>query len=230
VALVTTGCELPRFGIPESASEQGDGIQKLWSGFFLAACAVALLVYVLLIFVLVRYRRRPDDDELPSQSGYHIPLEITYTAIPIVMVAVLFTFSTIVERDVTKVKPDPDVSVEVIGFQWGWQFRYRDDHFTVASPAGGAPEMVLPKGQRVQLRLQTVDVNHSFWVIDFLSKRDLIPGVDNVIDVTPTRAGSFSGRCAEFCGLDHWRMDFSVRVVPPAEYQRWVRKQQAAGR
>jgi cytochrome c oxidase subunit 2 len=214
--------------MPESASEQGDGIQKLWSGFFLAACAVALLVYVLLIFV--RYRRRPDDDELPSQSGYHIPLEITYTAIPIVMVAVLFTFSTIVERDVTKVKPDPDVSVEVIGFQWGWQFRYRDDHFTVASPAGGAPEMVLPKGQRVQLRLQTVDVNHSFWVIDFLSKRDLIPGVDNVIDVTPTRAGSFSGRCAEFCGLDHWRMDFSVRVVPPAEYQRWVRKQQAAGR
>ena len=230
VALVTTGCELPRFGIPDSATEQGDGIQKLWSGFFLAACAVALLVYVLLIYVLVRYRRRPTDDELPSQSGYHIPLEITYTAIPIVIVAVLFAFSTMVERDVTDVKPDPDVRIEVIGFQWGWQFRYQDDDFTVTAPAGEPPEMVLPEGERARLRLQTVDVNHSFWVPDFLSKRDLIPGVDNVIELTPTRTGSFVGRCAEFCGLDHWRMGFSVRVVPPAEYRQWVVEQQAAGR
>ena len=69
-----------------------------------------------------------------------------------------------------------------------------------------------------------------FWVPDFLSKRDLIPGVDNVIELTPTRTGSFVGRCAEFCGLDHWRMGFSVRVVPPAEYRQWVVEQQAAGR
>ena len=229
VALVSTGCDLPRFGMPKSATEQGDGIQRLWSGFFLTALAVALLVYVLLFYVLIRYRRRKTDDGLPSQRGYHIPLEIVYTAIPIAIVGVLFAFSTVVERDVNDVQPDPAVRIEVIGFQWGWQFKYDGEGFTVDAPPGKPPEMVLPVGDRVRLRLRSVDVNHSFWVPDFLSKRDLIQGVNNVIEVTPTRTGSFVGRCAEFCGLDHWQMNFAVRVVPKPEYERWLAQQKAAG-
>lgn len=214
--------------MPKSATKQGDGIQRLWSGFFITAFFVALLVYVLLFYVLIRYRRRRTDDGLPSQSGYNIPLEIIYTAIPIVMVGVLFAFSVTVERDVTAVKPDPAVRVEVIGFQWSWQFRYEGEGFTVDAPAGKPPEMVLPVGERIRLRLHSVDVNHSFWVPDFLSKRDLIPGINNVIEVTPTRTGSFVGRCAEFCGLDHWRMDFAVRVVPKPAYERWLAQQKEA--
>jgi cytochrome c oxidase subunit 2 len=89
--------------------------------------------------------------------------------------------------------------------------------------------MVLPLGETTRLRLVTRDVNHSFWVPRFLSKRDLIPKVRNEIDVTPNERGSFVGRCAEFCGLDHWRMNFSVRVVSPSEYRRWLADRERAG-
>jgi cytochrome c oxidase subunit 2 len=74
---------------------------------------------------------------------------------------------------------------------------------------------VLPAGQTTRLVLTTTDVIHSFWVPAFLQKRDLIPGVDNAVDVTPTELGTFDGKCAEFCALDHWRMTFTVQVVPP---------------
>ncbi len=222
-----TSCELPRFGAPDSASEEGDHVLSLWSGFFVAAVAVALLVWVLVIVALVRGRRRDGDDEIPSQRAYNIPLEIAYTVVPIIIVAVLFAFSVRTEEKVTRVVADPAVRVEVIGFQWGWQFRYVDDGFTVDAPPGELPELVLPVGVSSNLQLVSTDVIHSFWVPDFLSKRDLIPGVDNEITVTPTRPGSFDGRCAEFCGLDHWRMAFEVRVVPEAEYDAWVAEQQA---
>jgi cytochrome c oxidase subunit II len=86
---------------------------------------------------------------------------------------------------------------------------------------------VLPVDRTSQLRLVTTDVNHAFWVPDFLSKRDLIPGVDNEIDVTPNEVGEYRGRCAEFCGLDHWQMYFSVRVVSQDEYEAWLAEQQA---
>jgi cytochrome c oxidase subunit 2 len=87
--------------------------------------------------------------------------------------------------------------------------------------------MVLPVGQPVELRLISDDVNHAFWVPDFLSKRDLIPGVDNQISLTPTETGSYVGRCAEFCGLDHWRMNYTVRVVSEDDYERWLDEQRA---
>ncbi len=106
---------------------------------------------------------------------------------------------------------------------------YPDEGITVTGAPGEAPELVLPVDQPSQLDLVTTDVNHSFWVPDFLSKRDLIAGVDNSITVTPTETGTYKGRCAEFCGLDHWRMSFTVRVVPEAEYEAWARGRRAAG-
>ncbi len=150
---------------------------------------------------------------MPDQRPYVIPLEIFYTATPVVIVAALFGFSWAAEDSVTELTDDPANRVEVVGFQWSWQFTYRDEGFTVIGGHGEPPEMVLPVGEAAQLALVSTDVNHSFWVPDFLSKRDLIPGVDNEIDVTPTEEGSYIGRCAEFCGLDHWAMYFDVRVV-----------------
>ncbi|MCU1453911.1 MAG: coxB [Acidimicrobiales bacterium] len=202
-------------------------MQRLWSGFFVGAALVTLLVWGLLVWVVLRYRRRPDDDGLPSQKAYNIPVEIAYTAIPIVIVAVLFALSVTTQRRVTNVSPKPDVIVTVVGFQWGWQFAYDGLGFTVIAAPGQPPEMVLPLGSRARLKLVTNDVNHAFWVPKFLEKRDLIPGVRNEIDVTTTKLGSYVGRCAEFCGLDHWAMYFSVRVVPPADYQRWIAQKRA---
>ena len=236
---VLAGCDLPTFGAPESKSEQGDSITALWQGFFLTAIGVALLVWGLIVYVLVRYRcRRPksgraggdaaeDDEPLPSQRPYNIPLEIAYTTLPVVIVAVLFGFSVATEDDVTRVDPDPAAVVEVVGFQWSWQFVYEDEDVVVTGEPGEPPELVLPVGRPSRLVLRTSDVNHAFWVPDFLSKRDLIPGVDNEIDVTPTETGEYVGRCAEFCGLDHWRMSYTVRVVPEAEYEDWLAEQQA---
>jgi len=228
-SLLLGACQLPTFGAPDAASDQGGHVVGLWQGFFLAAVAVTLVVWVPLAFVLLRYRRRDGDDTVPSQRAYIIPLEIAYTVVPVLIVAALFVFSVRTEQQVTAVSTKPAVRVEVIGFQWGWQFRYQGEGFTVDAPPGEKPQLVLPVGVPTNLELVSTDVNHSFWVPRFLSKRDLIPGVDNEITVTPNEVGSHEGRCAEFCGLDHWRMAFAVRVVPLAEYRAWVDEQQAAG-
>jgi cytochrome c oxidase subunit II len=228
VAATTGACELPSFGAPDPKSEQGESIFSLWQGFFLAALGVGALVWGLLIYSIVRYRRR--DDEVPNQSAYHVPLEVFYTAAPVVVVAVLFAFSVATEGNVTDIDPEPVAEIEVIGFQWSWQFRYPDEDITITGEPGEPPEMVIPVGRPTSLNLIAADVAHSFWVPDFLSKRDLIPGVDNEIDVTPTEEGTYTGRCAEFCGLDHWRMHYTVRVVSEQEYEDWIAEQQATQR
>jgi len=220
------GCDLPGFGAPDPASEEGESIWSLWQGFFVAALGVGALVWGLLIYVVVRYRRRNDD--IPSQSAYNIPLEVVYTVLPVVAVAVLFGFSVATEREVTGLDDEAAVTVDVIGFQWSWEFRYLDDGdsddvtVTMTGTPEDPPELVLPVHQAIHLRLISDDVAHSFWVPDFLSKRDLIPGIRNEIQVTPTEVGTYDGRCAEYCGLDHWRMSYSVRVVSQADYDTWL--------
>jgi cytochrome c oxidase subunit 2 len=226
-ASAAAGCSLPGFGAPEPRSEQGETIYSLWQGFFLAALAVGALVWGLLAFVMIRYRRRrgAEGDSLPSQNAYNIPLEIGYTAGPVVAVAVLFGLSWAAQTEVTDVDPEPAARVDVVGFRWSWQFVYPDEDVVVTGEPGRGPEMVVPVGRPVRLRLVSTDVAHSFWVPDFLSKRDLIPGVDNTIDITPTETGEYVGRCAEYCGLDHWRMNYSVRVVDADEYEGWLDEQ-----
>jgi cytochrome c oxidase subunit II len=233
VGLVTvaSGCSLPTFGAPDSAAEEGDSILSLWQGFFLTALGVAGLVWGLLIYVLLRFRKSAnpagggdsDVDELPSQRAYNIPVEVIYTSVPILVVAALFGFSVATEDEVVSLTDDPAVEVDVIGFQWSWQFHYLDEDVTVTPvPGADPPELVLPVDQPAHLNLITTDIAHSFWVPDFLAKRDLIPGIDNTIEITPTRPGTYVGRCAEFCGLDHWRMYFTVRVVSEDDFAAWI--------
>ena len=224
--LTFAGCDLPGFGAPDPKATEGESIYSLWQGFFLAALAVAALVWGLIIFVILRYRRR-SADEIPNQNPYNVPLEIFYTAAPVVVVAALFGFSVATQQSVDDLEPDPAASVDVIGFQWSWQFQYPDEGVVVTGEPGEGPEMVVPVGRPVHLRLVSADVNHSFWVPDFLSKRDLIPGIDNEISITPTETGEYVGRCAEFCGLDHWRMNYSVRVVSEDDYEAWLEQQRA---
>lgn len=221
---VLSGCEVPRFGLPEAATDEADSILSLWQGFFLAALGVGALVWGLILYAIIRFRRGRDGDgdEIPTQKQYNIPVEVVYTVTPILAVAVLFGFSVATEDNVTSLSDDPAVRVDVIGFQWSWQFDYPDEDVSIRGEPGEPPELVLPLGQPAQLHLVSTDVAHSFWVPELLSKRDLIPGVDNTIEVTPNRAGSYTGRCAEFCGLDHWQMAYSLRVVPEAEYETWL--------
>ena len=222
VTLGTTACRLPSFGAPDPGSREGSKIFSLWQGFFLAACAVGAFMVVLIVYTLLRYRAR-GPDRIPRQGSSNVAAEVIYTGTPILIVIVLFVFSFSRERFVTKVSATPAHVVRVTGFQWGWEFHYPAEGVTVTGSGNSPPpELVLPVGVTTRLELVSHDVIHSFWVPHFLEKRDLVPGVDNAIDVTPTKTGVFAGHCAEYCGLDHWRMDFSARVVPEGEFRQWA--------
>ena len=199
-------------------------MSDLWRGGVMTALVVGAIVLSLIIFTVIRYRRRGRDD-VPSQRQYIIPLEIVYTVIPIVIVLVLFGFSYAVQDDVDALSDNPDVTIDVQGFQWQWQFHYRAEDVTVTGVPDRRPVMVLPINETVRLVLTSRDVNHSFYVPDFLFKRDAIPTVKNQFDLEVEKAGTYRGFCAEFCGLNHARMTFTVRAVSKAEFDDWVAEQ-----
>jgi cytochrome c oxidase subunit 2 len=218
VALLA-GCG--NLGMPSPVTSQGTESRDLWRIFVWTAIVIGAIVYALVIFVVVRYRRRRAAGE-PSQRQYHVPVEIVYTALPLVIVGVLLGLSIRTENTVTATVKQPDLTVHVVGFQWQWQFSYKGTAVTINGVPGKDPVLVLPVGRTVRLELSSPDVVHSFWVPHFIEKRDLIPRVDNAIDVDITEAGEWPGVCSEFCGLNHTAMRFSVRAVPGPEFDAWL--------
>lgn len=225
--LLLSGCA-SRGGAPDPASSQGGDVLDLWRILLAAGVALGGLVTGLILWSVVRYRRpkgaAPGD--LPKQTAANIPIEVFYTVVPLVIVAVLFGITMRTQERVTRRSDTPGLAVEVTGFQWGWRFRYPAQGVTVVGDANDPPTLVLPVGADVRLRLLAADVIHSFFVPAFLVKKDLIPGVDNSVSIRPTEPGRFPGVCAEFCGLDHWRMTFDVEVVTPEAFQAFVDDQQ----
>jgi cytochrome c oxidase subunit 2 len=224
VVATLAGCTVDHGG-NRGKSEQGREVFTLWRGSVIAALIVGALVWSLIFWAAIRYRRR--SDEIPTQRQYLVRLEIVYTALPILIVAVLFVFAYQTQRDVNEVSSDPDLVIEVDGFQWQWQFHYVEEDITVTGLPDEPPVMVLPVDRTIRFVLRSDDVIHSFYVPDFLYKRDVIPGVDNKIDVDVTDVGRYTGRCAEFCGLDHSKMTFEVEAVTMSDFREWVDQQQA---
>jgi cytochrome c oxidase subunit II len=225
--LLMTGC---RFGAPPGDTEQGQKIGNLYHLMFYIAIGVAAVVYLLILWCVVRYRRRSDD--LPPQFRYHIPLEITYTVIPVLIVVGIFVATFRTENRIDAVAAHPSLVVNVTAFQWQWRFQYPAQHVQIVGTPQRPPTMVVPVGKTVRVNLRATDVNHAFFVPAFLFKRDAIPGVVNHFDLDPTRAGTFVGECAEFCGLNHAEMYFYVKAVPPSQFSSALRsatKQQASG-
>ena len=146
----------------------------------------------------------------------------------LILFAVLFAFSYRTQNEVDALSSHPAVTIDVKGFQWQWQFHYRDDDVTVTGLPDKVPTMVLPVDRTVRLVLTSPDVIHSFYVPNFLFKRDAIPGVTNRFDFDVRDKGTYSGRCAEFCGLDHAKMTFEVKAVSMADYRDWIAQQQRA--
>lgn len=216
------GCNY-RFGMPDPATKQGSEVLDLWRVSFYGAVALGVIVFGLLFYSLIRHRRR--SDELPKQTEGSIFFEVTYTVIPFIIVGLLFAYGVKVQADVVDLKKDPDLRVQVTGYQWNWRFTYAGSDVTVIGDNTTLPELVLPVDERARLDLVAADVNHAFFVPGFLTKRDLIPGVRNEIDVTPDRTGFFVGHCAEFCGVNHSQMNFRVRIVPQAEFNQWLQQQ-----
>jgi cytochrome c oxidase subunit 2 len=217
------------FGAPSGGTQQGEAINHLWRIFFVAALSVAAVVYGLIVWSIVRYRRRSSAEELPPQFRANIPVEVIYTVIPVLVVIGLFAATFRTETKVEHVSSNPRVRVDALAFTWGWRFTYEGSGVTVASgPEGGPPQLVLPLGQTVRIHLTSNDVIHAFYVPGFLFKRDATPGHPTDFDFTPSRAGTYLGECAEFCGLDHAFMTFTVRVVTPGQFTVWLRQQAPA--
>ncbi len=220
VLLTTTGCELPSFGYPHGITPQATRMYNIWSGSVIAALSVGVLVWGLILWASFRYRKK--SDELPQQVRYNLPVEVLYTMIPFVIVAGLFYFTARDEIEVNKVSPNPDVTVSVVGFRWQWQFGYVENGRVIGQVTGRpgeTPVLVLPKDRSIRFIESSPDVVHSFWVPEFLFKRDVIPGKINEFEISKIdRTGTFVGRCAEFCGTDHPRMNFTLQVVEPAQF------------
>ena len=121
--------------------------------------------------------------------------------------------------------------VHVIAFQWQWQFDYPDSDVSITGRPGEFPELVLPASSTVRFDLTALDVIHSFWIPAFRFKRDMIPGSPGSFRVDVADVAGFypnTGVCAEFCGLDHSSMRFSVRILPPDEFEQWLHDKQEA--
>ncbi|KGN38463.1 cytochrome c oxidase subunit II [Knoellia subterranea] len=229
--LALSGCELGEFKdgfLPHGVTENSERVRVLWIGGWISLLAVGALVWGLMAWCVVAYRRRRDDNELPVQLRYNVPLEILYTIIPIFMIAVFFYYTARDQSALMDTSKEPDVTVNVVGKQWSWDFNYVEDNAhevgTQAIMTGkpGAeetiPTMYLPVNERVEFVLTSRDVIHSFWVPQFLQKLDMLPGKVNKFQVVPTQEGTFKGKCAELCGAYHSQMLFNVKVVSRADY------------
>jgi cytochrome c oxidase subunit II len=228
LSLTLTGCSeetvdsLKRLGLPEAGTDRAAYIHDLWIGSWIAAGIVGVFVWGLILWAALRYRRR-SDDEVPTQVRYNLPIEVLYTIAPIIVIAVLFFFTLETQNKVLETV-DNDHTVQVVGQQWSWTFDYLgepavggEDVYDLGTPAQ-PPELWLVEGETVTFDLVSPDVIHSFWVPTFAMKLDVIPGRVNSFQVTPTRAGTFEGRCAELCGWQHSRMLFTVKVVDRAAF------------
>jgi cytochrome c oxidase subunit 2 len=221
--ILLAGCN-SNFGMPESVTEQGDTVTELWRFFALTAAGVGALVWGLILWSIVRYRRR--SDELPKQTLFNIPMEILYTTVPLVLVAVLFTVSMRATEQVNSRVENPDVTIDVTGFQWQWRFGYQEEGVEIVGQTDEPAEMVVPVGATVRVNLTSTDVIHAFWLPEFMIKKDAMPFRVNEFDMKVTTAGTFdSGRCVEYCGLNHDDMRFTVRAVPQGEFDAWVNDQ-----
>ena len=211
---------------PDAISSQGDGVDSLYRFFMVVAAVIFVVVAGLIGWSIVRYRDRPGAAE-PPQTHTNLGLEITWFAIPTVIVVVLFLLSMGRLNDVNEEEPAPAVTVTVTGFQWGWRFAY-DGGAELRSLPDEPAEIVLPVDEPVAFMLESRDVIHSFYVPKLLMKRDVIPGRTNRIDITLEDTGTYDGKCAEFCGLLHDRMDFTIEAVSADEFEEWLSQQEGA--
>jgi cytochrome c oxidase subunit 2 len=296
LTLVLAGCSTEdwekrlRFGFPTGVTKQAKEIRVLWTWAGVAALALGVIVWGLIFWCCIRYRKRNDD--LPRQTKYHITIEVTCFVVPLLIIGGLFYRTVVVEDDVNALTAHPDVRVQVDAFKWNWQFEYQqytgldgtvhqtvypgekdltdaagnsldteqgrtpkrvcdeassvisyncgasgaDVHSTAGGPLylstvgseNEIPVLVIPVNRTVRFTEHSEDVIHSFWVPEFLFKRDVIPygttstARDNQFEITATHTGSFVGRCAELCGTYHSQMNFEVRVVSESTFEKYL--------
>ncbi len=223
-----------------------DGITGLWVTSWIVLLIVGILTWGLIIWAVVVYRRRKGQTGLPVQLRYNMPIEIFYTIVPLILVLGFFAFTAKEQASIEQPTKNPDVQIEVFAKRWAWDFNYVNvgpAKKGVYSAGIQAQELekkqsidysqlntlYLPVNKTVEIKLESRDVAHSFWVIDFLYKKDTIPGKDNYMYFTPTKIGTYAGKCAELCGDYHSLMLFEVKVVSQNDYDSYIQSQADKG-
>ena len=214
---------------PEPVTQQAREIDQLYNVVFALAVGVFLLVEGLIIWSILRYRRRPEDTDLPPQTHGNNLVEALWTLIPTVIVLYLFAVSWQTLGRVDAVSADPAVRINAVAGQFQWQFQYIDKDgkvlATQSRATGEGGGMAVPVGEKVYVTLESNDVIHAWYVPRFLFKRDVIPGQVNHFEFTvnPEEAGQvFRGQCAELCGTGHRIMLFDVQAMTRADYDAWI--------
>lgn len=242
-AFLLTGCtpEVQRGFLPDASgvTNHTDRIIGLWTTSWIVLLLVGIIAWGLMAWAIVVYRRRKGETGMPVQLRYNMPIETLFTVVPFILVAGFFAFTA---RDTAAIEApiaDPDVHIEVIGKQWSWDFNYVDENVYYSGIQAQfegqegvmdtLPTLYLPVGKTVQIDLTARDVIHSFWVVEFLYKKDMFPGRINHMYFTPLKEGEYVGKCAELCGEYHSMMLFNVKVVSEAEYQAHMAELAAAG-
>lgn len=230
-----------RLAMPVAGSEQADIMWYLWLAVWISVLVVFVVVFGMIMYAPIRYRRKNADDPAPPQIRYHLPLEVLYTIAPVILVSVFFFHTVKVQDQVVADEPNPDHTIEVVGSKWEWTFNYLDPEatdgvgvFDIGTPEE-LPSLYLPVNETVRFEMHSPDVIHSFWIPEFYYKLDVVPGVipgvegPSNVSITPNRKGVFTGRCAELCGTYHSRMMFKVHVVDRAEYDAHLKELKEAG-
>lgn len=243
-ALLLTGCspEIQRGFLPDAwgVTNHTDRIINLWNTSWIVLLMVGALSWGLMAWALIVYRRRKGETAMPQQLRYNMPIETLFTVIPLILVVGFFSFTA---RDMAAIEAkteNPDIKIEVVAKQWSWDFNYVNENVyfsgiqaqftgTEENIMETLPTLYLPVGKTVQIDLTSRDVIHSFWVVDFLYKKDMFPAMTNHMYFTPLKEGTYVGKCAELCGEYHSMMLFNVKVVSEQEYLAQTAALAAAG-
>ncbi|HHX85505.1 MAG TPA: cytochrome c oxidase subunit II [Actinomycetales bacterium] len=303
LGLFLSGCTLPslhtenkwwnqtmNFGFPEGITPEGIAIREFWTLTVITSLIVGFFVWGLIFWSMAFHRKKKGDEEFPRQTGYNVPLELVYTAVPFVIISVLFYFTVLTQNKALHLAPEDQVGVkvDVTAYQWNWKFGYnrvndvggvtiedgtnheaqraaeeagvlsdeqREALGHDGEPAAGGPihgrlaedksflyynnietvgtseevpVLVVPTDTRIEFRLASADVVHSFWIPEFIYKLDVMPhpGSNQQLSMFQVerieREGAFVGRCAEMCGTYHAMMNFELRAVSPEDFGRYI--------
>jgi cytochrome c oxidase subunit II len=219
-ALITSLVAVLIRWLPESASEQMDRITFTYWFATIICIGIFSLVAAVIVYAVWTFRVQPDDDTDGPPIHGNTGLEIAWTVVPAVLVIAIGIVSAVVLSKNADAGPDP-LEVKVFAQQFAWKFEYPGNVKT--------EELVMPLDRAVQFEMQSADVIHSFWIPQMGQKQDVVPGVTTEIVITPTRTGRFTLICTELCGLGHSTMRAAARVIPQAEFTKWLADQKAAG-
>lgn len=220
------GGEVSGLGFEEGITSVNDQSLSLWQGAWITAAVVGGFTLILILWPVFFHRKK--NENFPEQTQYNIPVEVAYTVIPFIIVAVLFYFTVQRQTEIVKISKDTEIShfIDVVGFQWSWQFKHRSGgefkSATITGTPAQPPTLVLPQGERVRFTLNANDVVHGFWIPAFMMQMQNLPGVTNQLEFSANKLGTYPGRCNILCGRNHAQMLFTVKVVTPAEYQTYL--------